>query len=37
MLRGSRDFFGSWLVHEPTKRAAAFGTNRSNCLGKFGG
>ena len=37
MLRGSRDFFGSWLVHEPTHRAAAAGTNRSNCLGKFGG
>jgi hypothetical protein len=37
MLRGSRNFFGSWLVHEPTHRATTTGTNRSNCLGKFGG
>ena len=36
MLRSSRDFFGSWLVHEPTHRATAFGTNRSNCFGEFG-
>ena len=37
MLRGSRDFFCSWLVYEPTNRAAAFSANRSNCLGKFAG
>jgi hypothetical protein len=37
MLRGSRDFFGSWLMDEPTHRAATAGTNRSNCFGKFSG